>query len=131
LATRVGFAINFEIATRVRTDMFRAKLARKTKARKARKRRAAEARRRYHPDRIRVVVDKREELYGKGEGEDGMDGYTEAQVAHVDAIVDGYTPEEFAAALAQANALDWEPEHSREDWHERRVEQRRQQGRGA
>jgi hypothetical protein len=110
--------------------MLRAKLARKMKARKARKQRAAESRK-YHPDRIRVVVDKREELYGKGEGEDGMDGYTDAQIAHVDAIVDACTPEEFAAALAQANALDWEPEHSGEDWHERRVEQRRQQGRGS
>ena len=111
--------------------MLRAKLARKMKARKARKRRAAEARRKYHPDRIRVIVDKREELYGKGEGEGGADGYTDTQVAHVDAIVDAYTPEEFAAALARANALDWEPEHSGEDWHERRVEQRRQQGRGS
>src|SRR6476620_8038865 len=102
------------------------KLARKTKAR------AAEAHRKYHPDRIRVIVDKREELYGKGEGEDGEGGvYTDAQVADVDAIVDAYTPEQFAAALAQANALDWEPEHSGEDWHERRVEQRRQQGRGS
>jgi hypothetical protein len=99
-----------------------AKLVRKTK-------RAAEAPRKYHPDRVRVVVDKREELYGKGEGEGGV--YTDAQVAHVDAIVDAYSPEEFAAALAQANALDWEPEYSGEDWHERRVEQRRQQGRGS
>ena len=111
--------------------MLQAKSARKTKARK---RRAAEAPRKYHPDRIRVVVDKREELYGKGEGEDGMDGYTDAQVAHVDAIVDAYTPEEFAAALAQANALDWEsddwePTHLDNDPYGRRVEQRRQQGR--
>ena len=94
---------------------------------KARKQRTAEAPRKYHPDRIRVIVDKREQLYGRGEGEGGV--YTDAQVAHVDAIVAAYTPEEFAAALAQANALDWEPEG--EDWHERRVEQRRQQGRGS
>jgi hypothetical protein len=75
------------------------------------------------PDRVRLIIDKREELYGKGESEE--DG----------AIVDAYTPEEFAAALALANALDWEsddwePTHLDNDPYGRRVEQRRQQGRG-
>jgi hypothetical protein len=117
-----------------------AKLAKKVKARKQRAAEAAirereamtEWRREYHPDRVRLIVDKREELYGQGDSEGG---YTDAQVAHVDAIVDAYTPEEFAAALAQANALDWEPDHINpdhldDDRYGRRVEQRRQQGRG-
>ena len=84
-----------------------------------------EWRRPYDPDRVRVIIDKREELYGQGDSEGR---YTEAQIAHVDAIVDAYTPEEFAVALARANALAWEPDHLEEDWYERRVEQRRQQG---
>jgi hypothetical protein len=112
-----------------------AKLARKAKARKQRTKLAAvqqleaakEWRRQNDPDRVRVVLDKREELYGQG---DLVEGYTDAQVRHVDALVNAYTPEEFAGALALANALDWEPDYLDEDWYERRAEQRRQQGRG-
>jgi len=110
-----------------------AKLAMKAKARKQRlavwtKRDEAEWRRSQNAAAVLIVViDKREELYGQGDA--GGWEYTDEQVAHVDAIVDAYTPEEFAAALAQANALDWEPDHIDEDWFERRVEQRRQQGR--
>jgi len=111
-----------------------AKLAMKAKARKQQlavwtKRDEAEWRRSQNAAAVLIVViDKREELYGQGDA--GGWEYTDEQVAHVDAIVDAYTPEEFAAALAQANALDWEPEHVNENWFDRRVEQRRQQGRG-
>ena len=111
-----------------------AKLAMKAKARKQRlavwtKRDEAEWQRSQNAAAVLIVViDNREELYGQGDA--GGWEYTDEQVAHVDAIVDAYTPEEFAAALAQANALDWEPDHIDEDWYERRVEQRRQQGRG-
>jgi hypothetical protein len=112
-----------------------AKLAKKVKARKQRQldldRQAAiwqrEDRRKYSPDRSLLTLDKREELYGRGDDEGG---YTDAQCEYVDALVDAYTPEEFAAALAQANALDWPDYDSDECFYDRRVEHRRKQGRG-
>ena len=112
-----------------------AKLARKAKARKQWKQRAKlraveemrRARRRDDPDRALLIVDKREELYGEGDA-DG--GYSEGQIAHVNAIVDAYTPDEFRAALALAKALKWSDLATDGDNYDERVEQRRQQGRG-
>jgi|tagenome__1003787_1003787.scaffolds.fasta_scaffold20969967_6 hypothetical protein len=74
-------------------------------------------------DRSRVIVNKREQLYGQGDIENGY--YTEEQCAHVEAVVNALTPDEFAAALAQANALEWasDDDLSHHDWTERRTEQ--------
>lgn len=111
-----------------------AKLAKKAKVRKQKaKQRAAEQTRlarggRDREDYYRLINDKREELYGQGDAEGG---YLPDQVAHVDAIVNAYTPEERAAALALANALTWESGTTGdEDYSELRMQQRRQQGRG-
>jgi hypothetical protein len=69
-------------------------------------------------ERCCVIVDLREQLYGNGVWFDDntkSSDYSPEEIAHVDAIVDGFTPEEFAAALEQARArsrtqdeLDWE-----------------------
>jgi hypothetical protein len=109
-----------------------AKLAKKANAKKQRaKQRAAEearlAQHRYHPDQVLLVLDKREELYGQGDIENG---YSPEETAHVDAIIAAYTPEERAAALALAKALTWDEENLDSDNYDQRAEQRRQQGRG-
>jgi hypothetical protein len=78
------------------------------------------------PDYYLLIIDKLEELYGRGDDEGE---YSEAQMDHVDALVAGYTPEEYAAALALAKALNWGDTDPRSDDGTHRAEQRRQQGR--
>jgi hypothetical protein len=89
--------------------------------------RAAERR---APDDWLLIMDKREELFGQGDLEGS---YTGEQIREVNAIVDGYTPEQRKVAIELAKALRWdEPEDydSDVDHSELRQQQRREQGRG-
>jgi hypothetical protein len=76
-------------------------------------------------DAVMLVQDKHEELHGPSDL-----GYSAGQIREVNAIIAAYTPDEFAAALALANALTWAPDDSDEDNYGERAKQRRQQGRG-
>ena len=76
-------------------------------------------------DAVLLVQDKHEELHGPSEL-----GYSAGQIREVNAIIAAYTPDEFAAALALANAVTWAPVDSDEDNYDERAVQRRQQGRG-
>jgi hypothetical protein len=82
------------------------------------------------PDDWLLIIDKREELFGQG---DLDDGYTAEQINEVNAIVNGYTPEQRKVAIELAKALRWEtPEEDDTDvdHSELRQQQRREQGRG-
>jgi hypothetical protein len=71
-----------------------------------------------------VISDKCEELYGP------YGQYcSDEQMAHVNEIVSAYTADEFAAALAEAEALTWSPDDL--NTANKRVTQRQLQGRGA
>jgi len=76
-------------------------------------------------DAVLLVQDKHEELHGPSEL-----GYSAGQIREVNAIIAAYTPDEFAAALALANAVTWAPVDSDVDNYDERAVQRRQQGRG-
>jgi hypothetical protein len=82
------------------------------------------------PDDWLLILDKREELFGQGNSEGG---YTAEQIDEVNAIIDGYTPEQRKIAIELAKALRWdEPEDydSDVDHSQLRQQQRRVQGRG-
>jgi len=111
----------------LRAAQRQAKLVRKTKARKQRAVENSLVASIIPEAHFLITVDKLEEFYGGGNA-DGM--YTQAQYDHVKAIMDAYTPEDFGTALEQATALSWPPGDDDKDWYPRRVEQRRQQGRG-
>ena len=76
-------------------------------------------------DAVLLVQDKHEELHGPSEL-----GYSAGQIREVNAIIAAYTRDEFAAALALANAVTWAPVDSDEDNYDERAVQRGQQGRG-
>ena len=81
-----------------------AKLAKKAKQRGRQLKANAEALQRridQDPDRISLVVQTRENMFGEGDLENG---YTLEQIAAPDAAIAAYTPEERAAVLAQARA---------------------------
>jgi hypothetical protein len=81
-----------------------AKLAKKAKQRGRQLKANAEALQRridQDPDRISLVVQTRENMFGEGDLENG---YTLEQIAAADAAIAAYTPEERAAVLAQARA---------------------------
>jgi len=113
------------------------KLAKRAKVRKEMSRitklgmiRAARAADRRGPDDWLLIIDKREELFGQG---DLDEGYTDEQINEVNAIVNGYTPEQRKVAIELAKALRWEtPEEDDTDvdHSELRQQQRREQGRG-
>jgi hypothetical protein len=68
--------------------------------------------------------------YGQGDLEEG---YTDEQMFEVDAIVEGYTPEQREVAIELAKALKWETQEEYDtdvDHSELRQQQRREQGRG-
>jgi hypothetical protein len=114
------------------------KLAKRAKVRKEMSRiaklgmiRAARAADRRGPDDWLLIIDKREELFGRGDA-DGM--YTTDQVDTVDIIIDEYTPEQRRLAIALAEALRWETQEEDDDididHFDLRKQQRREQGRG-
>jgi hypothetical protein len=91
---------------------------------------AARAADRRGPDDWLLIMDKREELFGRGDA-DGM--YTTDLVDTVDIIIDEYTPEQRRLAIALAEALRWETQEEYDtdvDHSELRQQQRREQGRG-
>jgi hypothetical protein len=82
------------------------------------------------PDDWLLIMDKREELFGRGDA-DGM--YTTDQVDTVDIIIDEYTPEQRRLAIGLAEALRWETQEEDDtdiDHFDLRKQQRREQGRG-
>ena len=73
-------------------------------------------------------MDKHEELHG---GDFETKRYSAAQIEEVNAMIAAYTPDEFNTAVALAEALGWEQyENFDDDYFQRRVIQRRLQGRG-
>jgi len=74
-------------------------------------------------DACLLIQDKHEELHGSG-------FYSIGQIEEVNAVIAAYTPDEFDAAIALAKALDWESDDEGKSNDERRVAQRRLQGRG-
>jgi hypothetical protein len=91
---------------------------------------AARAADRRGPDDTLLIIDKREELFGQGDSEGS---YTAEQINEVDAIINGYTPEQREVAIQLAKALRWEtPEEDDNDVDhtELRQQQRREQSRG-
>jgi hypothetical protein len=109
------------------------KLAKRAKVRKE-KLRTAKAElisaNRRRPDDTLLIIDKREELFRQGDSEGS---YTAEQINQVNAIINGYTPEQREVAIKLAKALRWEtPEEDDNDVDhtELRQQQRREQGRG-
>jgi hypothetical protein len=80
-------------------------------------------------DAALLIMDKHEELHGLGEDPDR--GYSARQIKEITRVIAAYTPDEFDAAVALAKALVWEEKSDfNSDYYERRVAQRRLQGRG-
>jgi hypothetical protein len=111
------------------------KMAKRVKARKEKvrieKSRPIRPSERDGPEDSLLIIDKREELFGQGD----LDGfYTTEQINEVDAIVDGYTPEQREAAIELAKALTWETfeqlYNGEANHAELRQRERQEQGRG-
>ena len=92
--------------------------------------RAAAAAARRGPYHSLLIIDKREELFGRGDLEGS---YTAEQIDEVNAIINGYTPEQREVAIELAKALRWETPEEEDndvDHTDIRQQQRREQGRG-